>query len=315
MATNMVALGAAYQAGLLPLTGAAIEAAVRLNGVAGGPEPPGVPVRAALGGRPDRVPGGRPRLPARGGKAAHERLEASASRATGRTLDRCADLDAEARRLLALRVGELIDYQDDRYAAAYVDFVLDVAVREASRAPSGARSRTVIRNLYKLMAYKDEYEVARLHLRNAFHTGTRRLFTAPRRLVWHLHPPLLRALGLRRKLRLGPWFRMRSEPSGPSGGSGEHPSTPPGTLPCAARSDALVPLVPGAVMGAPAEPDVGGHAAAGRAGGAPRGGSEDRSDQAPQHRGGAADAETRRAAGVVSPIQRPDRWTAWPRLP
>jgi indolepyruvate ferredoxin oxidoreductase len=65
----------------------------------------------------------------------------------------------------------------------------------------------VIRNLYKLMAYKDEYEVARLHLKPAFHAGTRGLFAAPRRLAWHLHPPLLRALGLKRKLRLGPWFR------------------------------------------------------------------------------------------------------------
>jgi indolepyruvate ferredoxin oxidoreductase len=57
------------------------------------------------------------------------------------------------------------------------------------------------------MAYKDEYEVARLHLKPAFHAETRALFTAPRRVTWHLHPPLLRALGLRRKLRLGPWFR------------------------------------------------------------------------------------------------------------
>jgi indolepyruvate ferredoxin oxidoreductase len=123
-------------------------------------------------------------------------------------LDRCAHLDPDARRLLAFRVGELIDYQDARYAAAYVDFVLGVAAREAAMAP-GRREVThaVIRNLYKLMAYKDEYEVARLHLKPAFHAGTRGLFTAPRRLAWHLHPPVLRALGLNRKLRLGPWFR------------------------------------------------------------------------------------------------------------
>jgi indolepyruvate ferredoxin oxidoreductase len=68
-------------------------------------------------------------------------------------------------------------------------------------------THAVIRGLYKLMAYKDEYEVARLHLKPAFHAGTQALFTAPRRVAWHFHPPLLRALGLKRKLRLGPWFR------------------------------------------------------------------------------------------------------------
>ena len=83
-----------------------------------------------------------------------------------------------------------------------------MAAREAAIAPGRHDvTHAVIRNLYKLMAYKDEYEVARLHLKPAFHAGTRGLFAAPRRLSWHLHPPLLRALGLKRKLRLGPWFR------------------------------------------------------------------------------------------------------------
>jgi indolepyruvate ferredoxin oxidoreductase len=64
----------------------------------------------------------------------------------------------------------------------------------------------VIRYLYKLMAYKDEYEVARLHLKPAFHAEARGLFAAPTRLVWNLHPPILRSFGLERKLALGPWF-------------------------------------------------------------------------------------------------------------
>src|SRR4029450_13745958 len=68
-------------------------------------------------------------------------------------------------------------------------------------------THAVIRNLYKLMAYKDEYEVARLHLKPAFHAGPPKLFSPPPRLPSPLHPPPLRALGLRRKLRLGPWFR------------------------------------------------------------------------------------------------------------
>src|SRR5262249_53077238 len=122
-------------------------------------------------------------------------------------LDRSASLDAEARRLLAVRVGELIDYQDARYAGRYVDTVLRVAAREREATPGRVDlTHAVVRYLYKLMAYKDEYEVARLHLKPAFQAEARALFAAPRRLGWNLHPPLLRSFGLKRKLALGPWF-------------------------------------------------------------------------------------------------------------
>ncbi|HEY6912476.1 MAG TPA: DUF6537 domain-containing protein, partial [Myxococcales bacterium] len=63
------------------------------------------------------------------------------------------------------------------------------------------------RNLYKLMAYKDEYEVARLLLRGAAADEIRKQFPGGARVHWNLHPPMLRALGLRRKLKLGPWAR------------------------------------------------------------------------------------------------------------
>jgi indolepyruvate ferredoxin oxidoreductase len=58
-------------------------------------------------------------------------------------------------------------------------------------------TETVARNLFKLMAYKDEYEVARLHLA---------AIPAEGRFWFHQHPPLLRAMGLKRKLKLGRWF-------------------------------------------------------------------------------------------------------------
>jgi indolepyruvate ferredoxin oxidoreductase len=82
-----------------------------------------------------------------------------------------------------------------------------VAAREEAIAAGKVEvTHAVVRNLYKLMAYKDEYEVARLHLKPAFRDAASGLFAAPRRLSWHFHPPLLRTLGLKRKLRLGPWF-------------------------------------------------------------------------------------------------------------
>jgi indolepyruvate ferredoxin oxidoreductase len=210
MATNLLALGAAYQAGLLPLAAGSIEGAIRLNGVQVAQN-----LQAFRYGRlwvadPARVSTlvDRPRR-------SHDEERADVlARLSGRDahayvslLERCAGLDAESRRMLAIRVGELIDYQDARYAGTYVDFVLRTAEREqAVGVEPGAVTHAVIRSLYKLMAYKDEYEVARLHLRPRFHAETRGLFVAPRRVVYHLHPPLLRALGLRRKLRLGPWF-------------------------------------------------------------------------------------------------------------
>ena len=210
MTTNMLVLGVAYQAGLLPLTGAAIEEAVRLNGVAVEQNLQAFRYGRLWAADPDRVRA-LVEPPARSFEtertAALERLAGRDASAYVSLLDRVGHLDPESRRLLAFRVGELIDYQDARYAATYVEFVLVVAAREEAMA-AGRREIThaVIRNLYKLMAYKDEYEVARLHLKPAFRAGTRGLFTAPRRLDWHFHPPFLRALGLRRKLRLGPWF-------------------------------------------------------------------------------------------------------------
>ena len=56
------------------------------------------------------------------------------------------------------------------------------------------------------MAYKDEYEVARLHLKQTWRTQLTGMFAQPQKVYYHFHPPLLRALGMQRKLQLGPWF-------------------------------------------------------------------------------------------------------------
>jgi len=210
MATNMFALGAAYQSGLLPISARSIEAAISLNNVQVNQN-----LQAFRYGRlyvtdPRRVQAlVEPPRPAFEDERAQvlSRLSGRDAHAYISLLERCGHLDEESRRALAIRVGELIDYQNVRYPESYVDFVLSVAARE--RAALDGRSeitRAVIRHLYKLMAYKDEYEVARLHLKPAFHAGTRSLFVAPRRVSYNFHPPLLRALGLKRKLELGPWF-------------------------------------------------------------------------------------------------------------
>jgi indolepyruvate ferredoxin oxidoreductase len=201
MATNPIMLGAAYQAGALPIAAAAIERAIRINGVQ---------VEMNL-------------LAFRWGRMAvvdRARVEAAVKQATGRAAEQPRALSAEARalvdtvgasgelqRLLEIRVPELIAYQSAAYAREYVDFVRRVAEVEAERAPGrSGLGKAVAIHLYKLMAYKDEYEVARLHLDTALQAQLRSKFGPKIRTYWHLHPPLLRALGLKKKLRLGAWF-------------------------------------------------------------------------------------------------------------
>ena len=232
MLTNLFAVGAAYQAGLLPLTAGSIEQAIRLNGV----QVEGN-LQAFRYGRlhahdPARVEAlVPPDLPPYEERLARSLapLSARGRRVHADLAARCADLDEESRRLVAIRIAELIDYQSARYAGRYVAAVLEVAGRErAALGATGAITHAAIRSLHKLMAYKDEYEVARLHLLPWIRRDTRRIFTSPTRVTYHFHPPMLRALGMDRKLALGPWFtpvlrllragrRLRGTPLDPCG--------------------------------------------------------------------------------------------------
>jgi indolepyruvate ferredoxin oxidoreductase len=115
--------------------------------------------------------------------------------------------DGELRRLLEIRVPELIDYQSPGYARQYVDVVARVRAAERKVADGQTRlSEAVARYLFKLMAYKDEYEVARLHLRQDVAQALESEFPGGVRVQYNLHPPILRALGWKKKIRLGSWF-------------------------------------------------------------------------------------------------------------
>jgi indolepyruvate ferredoxin oxidoreductase len=140
---------------------------------------------------------------ARMGEVSVERVVSPAARAL---VERVA-ADGELRRLLQIRVPELIDYQDERYAREYVDFVARVRAAEQAAVPGETRlSEAVARYLFKLMAYKDEYEVARLHLKADVGRALAEEYPDGVRVRYQLHPPLLRALGMTRKIALGPWF-------------------------------------------------------------------------------------------------------------
>ena len=233
MAANVFALGVAYQSGYLPLSASAIESAIVLNATAVEQNQQAFRYGRLYRVAPERVdsllrqePPSYERVVEREGATLGSRRGAYEE-----MLSRCGGLPAPERRMVALRVAELIHYQDARYARRYVERVLDTFRRERQALGPDAEpavTREVIRNLHKLMAYKDEYEVARLHLRAAMRRRAESMFSGRVRIHYHLHPPWLRALGVRRKIRLGGWFdgvlrllvgmrRLRGTPLDPFG--------------------------------------------------------------------------------------------------
>ncbi|MGV1007999.1 MAG: indolepyruvate ferredoxin oxidoreductase family protein [Dermatophilaceae bacterium] len=199
---NLLLAGMAYQCGALPLPADAVEEAIRLNGV--GAE---ANIAAFRAGRvhvadPDAF---RAMLDQRGAGSPARPAPSRAARSVIATVG--ATQGSELERLVEIRVPDLVDYQDLRYATRYAGLVARVRRAEASAVPGSSRlAETVARYLYQLMAYKDEYEVARLALDPAVTAAIRAQFGQASQVSYQLHPPLLRALGREHKIRLGPWF-------------------------------------------------------------------------------------------------------------
>ncbi len=111
---------------------------------------------------------------------------------------------------IATRVDFLTGYQDAAYAAQYQAFVEQVRAQEAQLGAGTKLTEAVARYLFKLMAYKDEYEVARLHTTPAFTAKIAEMFEGDYKLVHHLAPPLIsktNAHGELVKQPFGPWVR------------------------------------------------------------------------------------------------------------
>jgi indolepyruvate ferredoxin oxidoreductase len=111
--------------------------------------------------------------------------------------------------VIARRVAFLTGYQSAGYARRYSDFVAKVRAAETAKAPgSTALSEAVARYFFKLMAYKDEYEVARLYTSGDFRKRVAEQFEGNYTLHFHLAPPLLakkNAQGQLQKKAYGPW--------------------------------------------------------------------------------------------------------------
>ena len=222
MPANVLALGAAYQAGGIPVSADAIERAIELNGVAVAANlaafrwgrvyvREGADGLVSLAGTPAAATPEEPvAAPGLGLDSVPGRARATArSLVQGSGLAEAVGEDAEAlAELVERRAADLVDYQSAALASEYVDFVDAASARE--REVMGDRTElaeAVARHLYKLTAYKDEYEVARLHLRPGVAEAIQDAVGDFGRHRILLHPPVLRAMGLKRKISLGPFQR------------------------------------------------------------------------------------------------------------
>ena len=184
---NMILLGFAFQNGGLPLSAAAIEKAIELNGQA-----VAMNLAAFRWGR----------------RAAHEPdfVRATVERAGETPRPLAETLDD----IVARRVAFLTAYQNGAYARRYAERIAALRAAEAAvSAGSTMVAEAAARNLFKLMAIKDEYEVARLYTDGAFARDLARQFQSYDRLEFHLAPPVFGrrdADGQPRKTSFGPWM-------------------------------------------------------------------------------------------------------------
>ena len=184
IAGNLFMLGFAYQKGFVPVSAEAIDKAIELNGVA-----VQLNQQAFLWGR----------------RTAHDAaaVEKLAMPKTAAS-PRCETL----KEIIDYRVELLTAYQDAGYAERYRELVARVS--RADKGADQALSRAVARNYFKLLAYKDEYEVARLYSDGSFIKQLEAQFQGDYRLEFHLAPSWLSkpdaVTGQPRKRQFGPWM-------------------------------------------------------------------------------------------------------------
>jgi indolepyruvate ferredoxin oxidoreductase len=200
IAANIFLVGYAYQLGCIPIGAEAIEQAIELNGAA-----------VEMSRNAFRF----------GRLAAHdmsaiERMVGATARTTAPTPFTLAELTSH-------RASLLISYQDVALADSYRARIEKVAAAERSKAPGrSGLAEAAARAYYKLLAYKDEYEVARLFTDPEFEKALAGQFDTRGKLEFHLAPPLLarrdKTTGEPRKMKFGSWmlpvFRLLAKGKG-----------------------------------------------------------------------------------------------------
>jgi len=208
MATNNFMVGVAYQAGTIPLQAESIEEAIRLSGVA-----VDMSLAAFRWGRMAVVD--RAFVEAEvarqktGGQVVVLNKAPQLSPAARAIVDSIG-ASGEVKRLVEIRVPELIAFQDEAYARRYAEVIKRVVAGEQKAVSSSALAEAAARYLYKLMAYKDEFEVARLHTDPAFLAELDAQFPHGYSVKYNLAPPLLSktdpVTGHPQKKQYGEWM-------------------------------------------------------------------------------------------------------------
>ncbi|SFL19699.1 indolepyruvate ferredoxin oxidoreductase family protein [Shimia haliotis] len=173
---NVMMLGFAWQRGLVPVSEGALKQAILLNGVAVEKNARAFDLGRVLAHDPEAI--------------------SFEEAPTAETLDE----------VIARRVAFLTDYQDAKYAARFEDRIAALKARLPDDLVMDAA-----KSLFRLMAYKDEYEVARLHRESGFEAQLREEFEGDFKVNYHLSPPALPlgrdARGRPTKVAMGPWMR------------------------------------------------------------------------------------------------------------
>ncbi|MEX0809939.1 MAG: indolepyruvate ferredoxin oxidoreductase family protein [Dongiaceae bacterium] len=190
IAANMFLAGYASQKGLLPVSAAAIERAIELNGT-------------QVGFNRSAFRWGR--------RMAHDPQSVEAAARTAAPELQPEPLAETLDDIVAIRAAELTEYQNAAYAGRYRALVARVADAERAKAPGfSGLAETVARNYFRLLAYKDEYEVARLFTDGRFADRIASQFEGDFKLNFHLAPPLAAnrdpATGHLQKRSFGPWM-------------------------------------------------------------------------------------------------------------
>lgn len=178
---NIIMLGFAWQKGLIPVSETALQQAILLNGVATDTNRSGFAMGRILAAAPHRL---------------KDIFEEPATKTE--TIDQMIERRSEF----------LGAYQNAAYAKHYRDRI--ASLRQSLAGAPEDLHRAAARNLFKLMAYKDEFEVARLQGMAGFSDALRRNFDGNFKVSYHLAPPLFAhrkdARGRPRKRRFGPWM-------------------------------------------------------------------------------------------------------------
>lgn len=191
IAANMFIMGYAWQLGRIPLGRAALERAIMLNG-----EAVAMNLKAFALGR----------------RAAHDPAQLAVFLGAARAPTAARHMSASLDEMIERRVAHLTGYQNAAYAQRYAALVQKVRAQEERVLPGSTRlAEAVARYGFKLMAYKDEYEVARLYSDGSFLKQVAATFQGENlRLNLHLAPPLLAkadpVTGQPRKMTFGPWM-------------------------------------------------------------------------------------------------------------